>query len=322
MTDDIDDGGDAGSNPKDAQKNAGGHPAAAPDKMRLNRWFSDQGLCSRREADRWITAGRVTVNGGPAELGTQVGPADRIAVDGRAVSARARPPVVIAYNKPIGVECTSDPNVPENIITAVGYPERLVHVGRLDQMSEGLILLTNRGDLVNRILRSENEHEKEYMVDLAEPITDVDIQRLVRGIDIEDGRGKTRPCRIARINGTRIRIILTEGRNRQIRRMLEVIGNHVKRLERVRIMHVHLGALPRGAWRHLSDIEMRDLFAALGLEKPKRQSRTELPRAPSPRPPPPRATASRTPAPAPSRGPSPSFAAPPAKRTPPARRRG
>lgn len=243
------------------------------DTMRLNRWFSDQGLCSRREADRWISEGRVTVNGAKAELGTQVAPSDRVAVDGRAVSARTRAPIVIAYNKPIGVECTSDPNVRENIITAVGYPERLVHVGRLDQMSEGLILLTNRGDLVNRILRSENDHEKEYVVDLAEPITDTDITRLARGIDIDDGRGKTLPCRIVRVNGTRIRIILTEGRNRQIRKMLEVIGNHVKRLERIRIMHIHLGVLARGTWRHLSDIEMRDLFGALGLEKPKRAAR-------------------------------------------------
>lgn len=261
MTDTRDDGDD------------GEKGAADRDTMRLNRWFSDQGLCSRREADRWISEGRVTVNGARAELGTQVGAGDKVAVDGRAVSARARAPIVIAYNKPIGVECTSDPNVRENIITAVGYPERLVHVGRLDQMSEGLILLTNRGDLVNRILRSENDHEKEYVVDLAEPITDTDINRLARGIDIDDGRGKTLPCRIVRVNGTRIRVILTEGRNRQIRKMLEVIGNHVKRLERIRIMHIHLGPLARGTWRHLSDGEMRELFAALGLEKPKRMAR-------------------------------------------------
>lgn len=236
--------------------------------MRINRWFTDQGLCSRREADRWIEAGRVTINGAPAELGSKVGPEDVVALDGKAVRARAQRPIVIAYNKPVGVQCTSDPHVPDNIIAAVGYPERLVHIGRLDQMSEGLILLTNRGDIVNRILRSEFEHEKEYLVELSGPISDEDLFRLSRGVDIGDGRGLTKPCFIERQGPTRLRVILTEGRNRQIRRMAEIAHNHVKRLERVRIMHIRLGTLARGQWRHLSAEELRELFFALDLERP------------------------------------------------------
>lgn len=252
--------------------------------MRINRWFTDQGLCSRREADRWIEAGRVTINGNRAELGSKVGPDDTIALDGKVVRQKAQRPIVIAYNKPVGVQCTSDPNVPDNIIDAVKYPERLVHIGRLDQMSEGLILLTNRGDIVNRILRSEFEHEKEYQVELSGPISDEDIQRLMRGVDIADGRGLTKPCYIERRGDTKLKVVLTEGRNRQIRRMAEVVNNHVKRLERVRIMHIRLGTLPRGQWRHLSADELRELFFALDLERPSGTLRAPAPAAKAGRP--------------------------------------
>jgi 23S rRNA pseudouridine2604 synthase len=236
--------------------------------MRINRWFTDQGICSRREADRWIADGRVTINGRRAELGSQVAHADKVALDGRPLQVREKRPIVIAYNKPVGIECTSDPKVADNIIAAVNYPERLVHIGRLDQMSEGLILLTNRGDIVNGILRSEFEHEKEYLVELSGPIDDAQITLLSRGVDIGDGRGRTKPCYIERRGENRLKVVLTEGRNRQIRRMAEVVGNHVKRLERVRIMHVRLGPLARGEWRHLSADEVRELFLALGLERP------------------------------------------------------
>jgi len=241
--------------------------------LRLNRWFTDQGICSRREADRWIEAGRVAVNGAPAVLGTKVGPKDKVTLDGRPLERRERKPIVIAYNKPVGIECTSDPNVPNNLLDAVAYPERLVHVGRLDVMSEGLILLTNRGEIVNRILRGEFEHEKEYLVELSQPISDPEIQRLSRGVDIGDGRGPTRSCPIERLGPATLRIVLTEGRNRQIRKMAEAIGNHVRRLERQRIMHLRLGTLPRGQWRHLSSAELRELFLALDLEVPKATGR-------------------------------------------------
>jgi len=250
--------------------------------VRLNRWFTEHGICSRREADRWIEQGRVTINGLPAALGAQVGAEDKIAVDGRIQEARGKAPVVIAYNKPVGVECTSDPSVRDNIISAVAYPERVIHVGRLDQMSEGLILLTNRGDIVNKILRSEFEHEKEYQVDVSEPISDDQLDQMRRGIDIGDGKGRTKPCRIDREGPTRFTIVITEGRNRQIRKMAEALGHHVKRLERMRIMHIRLGTLGRGRWRHLSDSEIRELWRRLGLEKPQRAKRVAA-RGPAPK---------------------------------------
>ncbi|MCC6624574.1 MAG: pseudouridine synthase [Deltaproteobacteria bacterium] len=273
------------------------------ESVRLNRWFTEQGVCSRREADRWIAQGRVTINGEPATLGAQVGPRDRVAVDGQEVRKTHRPPVVIAYNKPIGVECTSDPKKPDNIIAAVGYPERVVHIGRLDQMSEGLILLTNRGDIVNLILRSEYEHDKEYHVDLSAPVTDAQIEQLARGLDIGDELGRTRPCVVERLGPARLKMVLTEGRNRQIRRMAEAIGHHVKRLERVRIMHIKLGGLARGRWRHLSEPELRELWRRLGLkgdEKPRTKRPMHVgkgPKGPAKRPRP------KAPAPALTRGP-------------------
>jgi len=241
--------------------------------IRLNRWFTDQGICSRREADRWIEGGRVAVNGAPAVLGTKVGPKDKVALDGRVLVQRTARPIVIAYNKPVGIECTSDPKVPNNLLDAVAYPERLVHIGRLDVMSEGLILLTNRGEIVNRILRGEYEHEKEYLVELSQPLADDQLSRLARGVDIGDGKGRTKPCEVTRLGPMTLRIVLTEGRNRQIRKMAEAIGNHVRRLERLRIMNLRLGTLPRGQWRHLSLDEMRDLFLSLGMGEPRGVSR-------------------------------------------------
>ena len=244
---------------------------SAPDAdgIRLNRWFTDQGICSRREADRWIEAGRVALNGEPAVLGTKVGKQDKVSLDGRVLVPRAARPIVIAYNKPVGIECTSDSKVPNNLLDAVAYPERLVHIGRLDVMSEGLILLTNRGEIVNRILRGEFEHDKEYLVELSQPIGDDAIRRLAQGVDIGDGKGRTKPCQVERLGPATLRIVLTEGRNRQIRKMAEAIGNHVRRLERQRIMHLRLGTLPRGHWRHLSGEEMRELFLALGMGEPR-----------------------------------------------------
>jgi 23S rRNA pseudouridine2604 synthase len=250
--------------------------------MRINRWLSSQGHCSRREADAWIAAGRVTVNGEVAELGREIGPEDKVAVDGRPVRARRVAPIVIAYNKPVGVECTSNPEVPNNIISAVNFPERIVHVGRLDVMSEGLILLTNQGDIVQALLKAEHGHEREYEVTLSAPISDADLRRLSAGVDIDDPRGPTLPCRIERMRGETLRMVLIEGRNRQIRRMAEAVGNHVRRLERVRIMHLRLGTLPRGAWRHLTPPELRELYQRLGIPRPPGPLRSQSPRPAGP----------------------------------------
>ena len=230
--------------------------------MRINRYFTDRGICSRREADRWVEAGRVTINGRVAQHGDQIEDGDAVAVDGRVVGEVEKTPVILAYNKPIGVECTSDPAVENNIIRAVGYPERVFHIGRLDQMSEGLILLTNIGDIVNRILRRRYGHEKEYQVMLDRSIPDRDLRTLSRGVELEDG--VTGPCRVERLSGgRRIRMVLTEGRNRQIRRMTEALGYRVVRLRRVRIMNIELGELPRGRWRLLTAAEQRELLLQL-----------------------------------------------------------
>jgi 23S rRNA pseudouridine2604 synthase len=249
--------------------------------MRINRWLSSQGHCSRREADAWIEAGRVSVNGALAALGVEIGPEDKVALDGRPLYARRVAPVVIAYNKPVGIECTSNRETPNNIIDAVAFPERLVHVGRLDVMSEGLIFLTNQGDIVQHLLAAENGHEREYEVTLSTPISDLDVRRLAHGIDIGDERGPTLACKVVRVAPEVLRMTLVEGRNRQIRRMAEAIGNHVRRLVRVRIMHVRLGAIPRGAWRHLTPTELRELYQQLGLERPRGGPlKSETPRGP------------------------------------------
>lgn len=216
---------------------------------------------SRREADRAIADGRVTIDGRQAVLGDKVGPAAKIKLDGRLIQTGKKRPVIIAFNKPVGVECTSDRRVSNNIIDAVDYPERVFHIGRLDKFSEGLILLTNMGEVVNRILRARFFHEKEYVVELNQPISDALIRRLARGVELDDG--KTRPCKVTRLGSRRIKIILTEGRNRQIRRMIDHIGLKVSRLMRIRIINIRLSDLPKGRWRKLTDDEMAGLMAEL-----------------------------------------------------------
>ncbi len=206
----------------------------------------------------------MTINGRVALHGDQIGDEDVVAVDGRVLQDVEKPPVILVYNKPVGVVCTSDPAVEHNIIQAVGYPDRVFHIGRLDQMSEGLILLTNMGDIVNRILRRRYGHEKEYHVMLDRGIPDRDLQHLSRGVALEDG--VTGPCRVERLGGgRRIRMVLTEGRNRQIRRMAEALGYRVVRLRRVRIMNIELGDMPRGRWRLLTGAEQRELFSMLDV---------------------------------------------------------
>ena len=225
--------------------------------MRLNKYISETGVCSRREADKWIEQGRVTCNGATAVLGTRVGAGDEVRVDGKLIGAKPRP-VYIALHKPVGVTCTNEAHVERNIIDLVGHAERIFPIGRLDKDSEGLILLTNDGDIVNDILRAENNHEKEYVVTVDRPITELSLNMMAGGVRIMGEM--TRPAKVSRISAETFRIILTQGLNRQIRRMCSALGYQVQRLARVRIMNIHLGALPAGAWRDLTAAELAGLL--------------------------------------------------------------
>jgi len=227
--------------------------------MRLNKFLAETGVCSRREADQWIEAGRVSVNGARAVLGTQVNDGDDVLVDGQPLRAKPRR-VYLALNKPIGIECTTDRDVPGNIVDFVGYPERIFPIGRLDKDSEGLILLTNDGDIVNTVLRAEHEHEKEYIVAVDRPLTPAFLAGMAAGVPILDT--VTNPCKLTQVGRNTFRIVLTQGLNRQIRRMCEHFGYTVRRLQRVRIMHVQLGTLPVGKWRELDATELRGLLPA------------------------------------------------------------
>jgi len=225
--------------------------------VRLNKYISETGACSRREADKWIEAGRVSLNGQPATLGTQVADGDEVRIDGDLIGVKKQQ-VYIALNKPVGIVCTTEAHVEDNIIDHVAYPERIFPVGRLDRDSEGLILLTNNGDIVNEILRSENNHEKEYVVTVDRPITDLSLRMLAAGVKI---MGEvTKPSKVTRVNAQSFRIILTQGLNRQIRRMCSALGYKAQRLQRVRIMNIHLGNLRPGQWRHLTPAELAGLI--------------------------------------------------------------
>jgi 23S rRNA pseudouridine2604 synthase len=225
--------------------------------MRLNKYISESGVCSRREADKWIEAGRVTLNGLAAGLGTQVSDRDEVRVDGELIGTKKKP-IYIALNKPVGIICTTEKHIADNIIDHVGYPERIFPIGRLDRESEGLILLTNDGDIVNEILRSENNHEKEYLVWVDRPITDLALRMMADGVKI---MGEvTKPAKVIRVNPQSFRMILTQGLNRQIRRMCSALGYKAQRLMRVRILNVHLGELRPGQWRHLTDRELAGLL--------------------------------------------------------------
>jgi len=227
--------------------------------MRLNKHLGEAGTCSRREADELIEAGRVTVNGVVARLGTQVGTGDEVRVDGRPLCKRP-PRVYLALNKPRGVECTTDRDVPDNIVDFVGHEARIFPVGRLDKDSEGLILLTNDGDIVNGVLRSENGHEKEYVVTVDRPVTQAFIDGMANGVPLLDT--VTRRCVVSALGRNTFRIVLTQGLNRQIRRMCRHFGYNVRRLQRVRIMHLRLNELRPGEWRTLGADEIAPLIAA------------------------------------------------------------
>lgn len=225
--------------------------------IRINKYLSEVGFCSRRAADLLLEQKRITINGKIPELGTKVFPQDEVRVDGKLVGKPKQEHVYIAFNKPIGIVSTTDTNGEKNnIIDFIGHKERIFPIGRLDKDSEGLILLTSEGDIVNKILRSKNNHEKEYIVTVDKPITEYFIKRMGAGIPILGT--VTDPCKIEMINKFKFRIILTQGLNRQIRRMCEYLGYTVKQLKRIRIMNIHLD-LPVGKWRDLSEKEMAEL---------------------------------------------------------------
>jgi len=227
---------------------------SADTTTRLNKFISETGICSRREADRMIEEGQVKVNGRVAEMGLRVTPEDRVMVRGKPLKAKPAP-VYLAYNKPVGVTCTTDPEVPDNIVQAVNYRKgRIFPIGRLDKPSEGLILLTNDGDIVNKILRAGNAHDKEYVVTVDKPFGSDFVQKMASGVPILGT--VTQPCRVRQLSPKSFNIILTQGMNRQIRRMTEYLGYDVIRLKRVRIMNISLGDLKVGQWRPLNKKEM------------------------------------------------------------------
>jgi len=229
--------------------------------MRINKFISESGVCSRREADAWIEAGRVAINGERATLGSKVAEGDRVTVDGKAVGPR-KPVVYLALHKPVGITCTTERSVEGNIVDFIDHPERIFPIGRLDKDSEGLILLTNDGDIVNEILRAEHAHEKEYRVAIDQPVTQAFLDAMQGGVEILGTR--TRPCVAERLGEREFRIVLTQGLNRQIRRMCEALGVRVTRLRRVRIMHLALDDLAAGEWRDLTRAEVRELHARCG----------------------------------------------------------
>jgi 23S rRNA pseudouridine2604 synthase len=233
-----------------------------PEPLRLNKYLVDAGVCSRREADRLISTGKILVNGARATLGQKVDGSEKIVVKGTVVPKRTTVKrVYLAFHKPIGIICTSDPKAKDNIIDAVRYPERVFHVGRLDVASSGLILLTNDGNIVNAILRAEGKHEKEYVVTIDRTVTPEFVHTMATGVEIL-GR-KTLPAKVTKLGDTSFAITLVEGRNRQIRRMCEAMHVNVKRLERIRVMNIELGSLPKGKWRHLTPEEEKRLLASL-----------------------------------------------------------
>jgi 23S rRNA pseudouridine2604 synthase len=224
--------------------------------IRLNKAIAETGYCSRRAADRLIEDGIVKINGKLAELGTKVSNKDVITVGEEVITKEVRN-IYLAFNKPMGIECTTDENIPKNIISYINYPERIYPVGRLDKPSEGLILMTNDGDIVNKILRSRNNHEKEYVVVVDKVITQEFLDGMSNGVPILEQI--TKKCKVSKVDPRCFNIVLTQGLNRQIRRMTEHFGYEVKKLRRVRIMNIELGNLQKGEYRDLTEKEFTEL---------------------------------------------------------------
>lgn len=231
-----------------------------PDSVRLNKAISDSGFCSRRQADTHIEKGKVTINGVVAGLGDRVMPGDEVKVDGKLITENENL-VYIALNKPVGITCTTDRRVKGNVVDFINHEERIFHIGRLDKPSEGLLLMTNDGDIVNKILRAGNRHEKEYIVKVDRPITDEFLKRMRGGVPILDTI--TKKCEVEKLSRTSFRIVLIQGLNRQIRRMCDYLGYDVTELKRIRIMNIELGDLSIGQWRELTEEELAELKRSL-----------------------------------------------------------
>lgn len=229
---------------------------ASEENTRINKYLSEVGYCSRRKADALIEQGRVTINGKVPEMGTKVQPGDEVRVNGELINPPKRANIYLAFNKPVGVVCTTNPKEKNNIIDFINYPSRIFPIGRLDKPSEGLILLTDDGDIVNKILRARNNHEKEYVVTVDRLINDDFIERMSNGIPILDT--VTRKCEVEQLSKLVFRIVLTQGLNRQIRRMCEYLGFNVVKLKRVRIMNIVLD-VPVGKYRNLSEEELEEI---------------------------------------------------------------
>lgn len=236
-----------------------------PQLTRINKYLSEVGYCSRRAADKLIEQKRVTINGVVPEMGTKIAPSDEVHVDGKLISAHEDKPIYLAFNKPVGIVCTTDTRVEkDNIIDFINYPTRIFPIGRLDKPSEGLIFLTNDGDIVNKILRARNNHEKEYIVRVNKAITKSFIRKMATGVPILDT--VTRKCYVEQTDTHEFKIILTQGLNRQIRRMCEHLEYRVTKLKRVRIMNISLD-IPVGKWRKLTDNEMIEINHLISSSK-------------------------------------------------------
>lgn len=241
---------------------------------RINKFLSEAGYCSRREADKLIEAKRVTINGVVPEMGTKIGPNDEVHVDGKLIKNNKDTFVYLAFNKPVGIVCTTDTRIEkDNIIDFIKYPKRIFPIGRLDKPSEGLILLTDDGDIVNKILRASNNHEKEYIVTVDKPISQTFITRMSGGIYIEELKKTTKKCEVEKLSKYSFKIILTQGLNRQIRRMCDYLNYDVQTLKRVRIMNIALD-IPVGQYRELTPTEFKELNALLENSKKSYQAKS------------------------------------------------
>ena len=235
------------------------------EQIRLNKYLAEHGVCSRREADRLIEQCRVTVNGKLAVAGCKVSDTDEVAVNGKRIGGKPKT-VVLAYYKPVGVTCTERDRHAEKIITdMIRYPVRVTYAGRLDKDSEGLLLLTNDGQLIDAMMRGANRHEKEYIVKVDKEITEEFLKAMEAGVYLKELEQTTRPCQAQKLGKFTFRIILTQGLNRQIRRMCEALGYEVKKLKRVRVMNITLDKIPYGKYRELTDREMQVLYESVGL---------------------------------------------------------
>ena len=233
------------------------------DNIRLNKFLSDAGVCSRRAADKAIEAGEVLVNGKPAVMGQRISEGDKVEYAGKLVSNADKKPILLAYNKPAGIVCTAEKREKNNIVDHLNYPKRIYPIGRLDKDSTGLILLTNQGDLVNKIMRAVNAHEKEYVVSVDKEITGDFIKKMSGGVYLDELEVTTRKCKVRKLSKYEFNIILTQGLNRQIRRMCQMLGYRVKTLKRVRIMNIKLADLNEDTYRDVTAEELAVLTSLL-----------------------------------------------------------